>query len=123
MPAKSGHWPNAPILLGLFYPYEAGEILAQTKCLRTESTRFVIVVKLREMMERYRYRTGERLTYEKLAQRTGLSRTTLEALASRPGYNTTVATIEKLCIALECEPRDLLERIPDTVTKRNTDEG
>lgn len=64
-------------------------------------------------MARYRYRTGERLTYEKLAQRTGLSRTTLEALASRPGYNTTLATLEKLCIALQCEPGDLLEMLPD----------
>lgn len=73
----------------------------------------MIVVKLREMMARYRYRTGERLTYEKLAQRTGLSRTTLEALASRPGYNTTLATLEKLCRALECEPGDLLEMLPD----------
>ena len=73
----------------------------------------MIVVKLREMMERYRYRTGERLTYEKIANQTDLSRTTLEALASRPGYNTTLATVEKLCRILECEPSDMLEMLPD----------
>lgn len=78
-----------------------------------ENTVFVIVVKIREAMERYRYRTGERLTYEKLAERTGLSRTTIEAIASRPGYNTTLATVEKLCEALECSPGDLLEILPE----------
>lgn len=72
----------------------------------------MIVVKIREAMERYRYRTGERLTYEKLAERTGLSRTTIEAIAARPGYNTTLATIEKLCGALDCSPGDILELLP-----------
>lgn len=73
----------------------------------------MIVVKIREAMERYRYRTGQRLTYEKLAQQTGLSRTTIEAIASRPDYNTTLTTIEKLCRALDCTPGDLLELLPD----------
>lgn len=72
----------------------------------------MIVVKLREAMERYRYRTGQRLTYEKLAQRTGLSKTTIEAIASRLDYNTTLATVEKLCRVLECTPCDLLELLP-----------
>ena len=59
-------------------------------------------------MESHRSRTGERMTYERLAQLTGLSRQTLESLASRPGYNSTLDTIAKLCRALECEPGDLL---------------
>ena len=73
----------------------------------------MIVVKIKEAMERYRYRTGERLTYAKLADRTGLARGTIVSIASRPDYNTTLATIEKLCEALECAPGDLLEIIPD----------
>lgn len=72
----------------------------------------MIVVKIREAMERYRHRTGERLTYERLAEQTGLSRATLEAIAARPDYNPTLATIEKLCLALACTPGDLLELIP-----------
>lgn len=74
---------------------------------------FVIRVKLREAMESYRRRTGERITYERLAQYTGLSRQTLESLASRPGYNSTLDTIAKLCRALDCEPGDLLVLDPE----------
>ena len=66
-------------------------------------------VKLREAMEEHRRRTGERMTYELLAKRTGLSRATLESLATRHTYNTRLSTIEKLCIALGCKPGDLLD--------------
>jgi len=66
-------------------------------------------VKLREVMDDYRRRTGERMTYEKLAQRTGLSKATLDSLASRNTYNTRLSTIEKLCRVLGCQPGDLLE--------------
>ena len=59
-------------------------------------------------MESHRRRTGERMTYERLAQLTGLSRQTLESVASRPGYNSTLDTIAKLCRALDCQPGDLL---------------
>ena len=68
----------------------------------------MIRVKLREAMESHRRRTGERMTYERLAQLTGLSRQTLESVASRPGYNSTLDTIAKLCRALDCQPGDLL---------------
>ena len=68
----------------------------------------MIRVRLREAMEDHRRRTGERMTYGTLAQATGLSRRTLESLASRPAYNSTLDTIAKLCRALGCEPGDLL---------------
>jgi DNA-binding Xre family transcriptional regulator len=69
----------------------------------------VLRVKLREAMESHRRRTGERMTYELLAERTGLSRPTIESLASRHSYNTRLSTIEKVCRALGCEPGELLE--------------
>jgi DNA-binding Xre family transcriptional regulator len=69
----------------------------------------VLRVKLREAMEEYRRTTGERMTYELLAKRTGLSRATLESLASRDTYNTRLSTIAKVCRALGCKPGDLLE--------------
>ncbi|WP_419182950.1 helix-turn-helix domain-containing protein [Pseudomonas fulva] len=59
-------------------------------------------------MDLYRQRTGVRLTYEAIAERTGISVATLQSLAARPGYNTRLSTIEKLCQALECSPGDLL---------------
>lgn len=66
-------------------------------------------LKLREAMDAYRQRTGERLTYESLALLSGLSVSTLQSMAARPGYNTRLSTVEKLCLALGCEPGDLLE--------------
>ena len=66
-------------------------------------------VKLREAMDAYRERTGERVTYELLASRTGLSKATVESLASRDSYNATLNTIEKICQALGCNLNDLLE--------------
>ena len=69
----------------------------------------MIVVRLREAMELFRERTGERMTYVLLAERTGLSKTTLESIATRAGYNTRLSTIEKLCRVLSCSPGDLLD--------------
>lgn len=62
----------------------------------------MIIVKLREAMEAYRRRTDERMTYEKLAARTELSRATLESIATRAGYNASLSTINKICTALDC---------------------
>lgn len=74
----------------------------------------MLVVKLREAMEAFRQRTGERLTYDIIADRTGIAVTTLQSLAARRGYNTRLSTIEKLCRALECAPGDLLALRDDT---------
>jgi DNA-binding Xre family transcriptional regulator len=60
-------------------------------------------------MEAHRLRSGERLTYETIAERTGISLATLQSLGARPGYNTRLSTVEKLCRLLECSPGDLLE--------------
>jgi len=66
-------------------------------------------IKLRETMSDYKNRTGVRLTYQALAEASGLSISTLQSLAARPSYNTRLSTIERLCIALDCQPGDLLE--------------
>jgi DNA-binding Xre family transcriptional regulator len=69
----------------------------------------MIYVRLREAMEAYRQRTGVRLTYESISEHTGISVATLQSLAARPGYNTRLSTIEKLCHEFDCAPGDLLE--------------
>jgi DNA-binding Xre family transcriptional regulator len=69
----------------------------------------MIYVKLRDAMEASRQRTGVRLTYETIAEQAGISLSTLQSLAARPGYNTRLSTIEKLCRVLCCTPADLLE--------------
>ena len=78
-------------------------------------------MKLREAMDEHRRRFGERMTYELLAERTGLSRATLESIASRDNYNTTLNTIEKLCRALDCQPGDLLELMGEVEDARTED--
>lgn len=65
-------------------------------------------------MAAYRQRTGQKLTYELLAEQTGIALTTLQSLATRPGYNARLSTIEKICVALECSPSDLLEMSDDS---------
>jgi DNA-binding Xre family transcriptional regulator len=71
----------------------------------------VIVVKLREAMEQYRRRHGVRVTYALLAARTGVSESTLQAIAARPGYNTTLDTVDRIAAALDCSIESLLERV------------
>ncbi|WP_018289972.1 helix-turn-helix transcriptional regulator [Verrucomicrobium sp. 3C] len=74
-------------------------------------------VKVREAMQDYRRRTGERMTYDLLAKLTGLARPTIESLASRDNYNTRLSTIEKICRVLGCQPGDLLELTPPESTR------
>ena len=69
----------------------------------------MIRVRLRDAMRRKQSATGERVTYEALAKKTGLSRATLEAIGSRPTYNPRISTIERLCAALDCTPAELLD--------------
>ena len=64
------------------------------------------------MIRAHEKRTGERLTYAELAKRTKLSRATIEALGSRASLNTTLTTIDKLCLALDCELTDLVHFKP-----------
>lgn len=79
---------------------------------RSAPDRQVIVVRLREMIRAFEQRTGKKLTYADLAERSGVARATVESLASRGGYNATLATIDKLCEALECSLVDLVHYQP-----------
>lgn len=65
------------------------------------------------MMAAHKARTGETLTYAIIAERTGLSRATVESIASRKRYNASLATIDRLCLVLQCGPGELLEMIAD----------
>ena len=73
----------------------------------------VLTIKLRDAMEAYRRRTGERMTYGKLAEATGIAVSTLKKIGSSLTHHTTLTNIEKLCRALDVTPGDLLELIDD----------
>lgn len=65
-------------------------------------------IRLRECLELYEQRTGRRLSYRELAKRSGVSENTLESIASRPSYNATLKTIDKICNALGVSPAEML---------------
>ena len=73
----------------------------------------MIAIKLREAMEAYKRRTSKRMTYDILVEKTGIGHGTLRTIGSRDDYNATLELIEKLCLALEVTPGDLLEITPD----------
>ena len=66
-------------------------------------------VRLREAMEAYEARTGQRITYDALARATGISRATIESIATRESYEPSLGAVAKLCSALGCGPGELLE--------------
>jgi putative transcriptional regulator len=78
----------------------------------------VIRVRLRDAIERHQRATGEKVTYSSLARATGLSRSTIEAIGSRPGYQPSLYVIDQLCGALRCELTELLERAPSRGTRK-----
>ncbi len=73
----------------------------------------MIAIKLREAMEGYKRRTGERMTYDILAEKTGIGHGTLRTIGSQDDYNATLELIEKLCLALDVPIHEILEIIPD----------
>lgn len=68
-----------------------------------------VTIRLREAMDSYAQRTGEKMTYPILAERTGLARATLESIATRANYNATLHVLVALCEALDCNLQDLVE--------------
>jgi DNA-binding Xre family transcriptional regulator len=81
----------------------------------------MIAVKLKDVLEARRRRTGMRMTYADLSARSGIPLGTIKKIASILKYRPSLLTIEKLCRALEATPGDLLELMDDpperTVTK------
>ncbi len=80
----------------------------------------MIAIRLREAMEAYKRRSGQRVTYEILAEMTGIAKGTLHHIGSRDDYNATLATLEKICWALDVTPADLLELIDDRPKTKRT---
>lgn len=72
----------------------------------------MIVVKLQEAVLAYKRRTGKRMNYKILAERIGVERDVLSAIATKPGYNTTLEKIDAICDGLGVAVGDLLERRP-----------
>lgn len=86
---------------------------------------FKIYIKLREAVLAYKRRTGEQMTYEILARRTGLSEGTLQNIGGSRKTGANLSTLAKICGALRITPGELLELVEDPPkakhkTKRKT---
>ncbi len=73
----------------------------------------MIRVKLQQAMDDHRMSTGERMTYGDLAEISGVAEGTLNSIGSRLGYQPNLATVEKICRALEVPLHEMLEMIDD----------
>lgn len=56
---------------------------------------------------------AKRINMSELARQTGLSKNTVYLLYHEKSEGISFATLDKLCVALECQPGDLLEHIPE----------
>ncbi len=80
----------------------------------------MIIVKLKEAMLAYQRRTGEKITYERLAEMTEIAPGTLQSIGSRQNYHPTWENVEKLCLALGVPLHEMLELIPDPPKAKRT---
>lgn len=72
------------------------------------NTRNRVEIRLQEVIKLHADKTGETLTYRDLADRSEISRSSIESIASRPSYNVSLKAVEQLCAALDCDVNDLL---------------
>lgn len=61
---------------------------------------------LRKAINEFEARTGLKMTYENLADKTEISIDTIKSLATRENYNTTLQIISTVCEVLRCNPID-----------------
>ena len=71
----------------------------------------MIRYRLRELMADYQFKTGRRLTFDELAKKTEIHRTTLSKIANHRSYNTTTDNIDRLCEYFGCKVGDLMEYV------------
>lgn len=69
---------------------------------------------LRKALDEFEARTGMRLTYETLSNRTGLAVDTLKSIATRDDYQASLKNIASICDALKSNPIEYLVWIQDS---------
>lgn len=71
----------------------------------------MIRFRLKELVAEKEFQEGRRVTFEEIAQVTGIHRTTLSKIANQRGYNTTTDVLDKLCSYFGVELGKLAEHI------------
>ncbi len=70
----------------------------------------MIKIKLKQLLADRAFQ-GEKISLLQLAERTGISRSTLNRIANTPGYSTTTENLDKICKSLRCQLQDLAEYV------------
>jgi putative transcriptional regulator len=60
-----------------------------------------------------KHKEKRNITYREISNRTGISKVTLSKIAKRPGYDTAVSIVERLCLYFNCSPNELITIVPD----------
>ncbi len=68
---------------------------------------------LKTLIAEKKRRENRNITYREISSRTGISKVTLSKQGRRPGYNTAVSIVEKLCLYFKCSPNDLITIVPE----------
>lgn len=71
----------------------------------------MIRVKFKQLLDDKAFSEGRRITLNEVSEATKIARATLNRIANRPGYNTTLDNIDALCSYFSCTPGDLLEYV------------
>ena len=69
-------------------------------------------IKFKELLLRHQLKINRQITMSEIAAETGVSRPQLSKLKINPTENTTIRTIEKLCIFFNCSLDDMIEFDP-----------
>ena len=73
----------------------------------------MIRFKLKELVLDKQFRENRRVTYDDIAEATGIHRSTLSKIANHRGYNTTTDNLDKLCDFFGCTIDKIAEHIPE----------
>ena len=69
----------------------------------------MVKFKLKQLIAEKEFKDDRRITYDTIAKKTGVSRTTLSKIASIKGYKSNTEIVEKLCKYFKCTPNDFIE--------------
>ena len=70
-------------------------------------------IDMQELMADYQYQHGKKLTFEELAEQTGIHRATLSKIANQRNAPTRTDNIDRLCKFFKCQVGDIMEYVED----------
>ena len=73
----------------------------------------MIRYRLKERIADLEFNENRRITFDEIADKTGVSRPTLSRIANIRGYSTTCEILDRLCRYFDCRLDELAEYLPD----------